>query len=217
MANRACRSALTFLLLTSSSIMVAAGACAQGAPTTTNGDWPLLHGRRARQRSIRRSTQINAANFSKLEVAWRFKTDNLGTRPEYKLEGTPLADQRRCCTPPAAPAVGGRARRRRPAKLIWVYSLREGQRAGVRAAPALGPRRLLTGPTARETNGSLYVTHRLSPGRAERARPASRSRASASSGIVDLKDGVGHRHRQQIDLETGEIGLHSTPTVVQAT
>src|ERR1700754_1511 len=34
--------------------------------------------------------QINAANFSKLEIAWRFKTDNLGTRPEFKLEGTPL-------------------------------------------------------------------------------------------------------------------------------
>ena len=34
--------------------------------------------------------QINASNFNKLEVAWRFKTDNLGTRPEFKLEGTPL-------------------------------------------------------------------------------------------------------------------------------
>src|ERR1700756_2305806 len=34
--------------------------------------------------------QINASNFNKLEVAWRVKTDNFGTRPEYKLEGTPL-------------------------------------------------------------------------------------------------------------------------------
>src|SRR5215469_11226314 len=34
--------------------------------------------------------QINAKNFNDLEVAWRFKTDNLGSRPEYKLEGTPL-------------------------------------------------------------------------------------------------------------------------------
>ena len=25
--------------------------------------------------------QINASNFNKLEVAWRFKTDNLGPRP----------------------------------------------------------------------------------------------------------------------------------------
>jgi len=34
--------------------------------------------------------QVNAGNFNKLEVAWRFKTDNIGNRPEYKLEGTPL-------------------------------------------------------------------------------------------------------------------------------
>src|SRR5258706_11022908 len=34
--------------------------------------------------------QINASNFNKLEVAWRFKTDSIGNRPEFKLEGTPL-------------------------------------------------------------------------------------------------------------------------------
>src|SRR4029078_2264350 len=35
--------------------------------------------------------QVTAANFNALEVAWRFKTDSLGPRPEYKLAGTPLA------------------------------------------------------------------------------------------------------------------------------
>src|SRR4029450_2118686 len=34
--------------------------------------------------------QIDATNFNKLEVAWRFKTDNLGPRPEFQYEGTPL-------------------------------------------------------------------------------------------------------------------------------
>src|SRR4029078_6253291 len=34
--------------------------------------------------------QINAANFNQLEVAWRFKTDSLGPRPEYQYESTPL-------------------------------------------------------------------------------------------------------------------------------
>jgi len=33
---------------------------------------------------------IEASNFNKLELARGFKTDTLGTRPEYKLEGTPL-------------------------------------------------------------------------------------------------------------------------------
>src|SRR3954464_5332016 len=34
--------------------------------------------------------QVTAANFNTLEVAWRFKTDSLGPRPEHKLEGPPL-------------------------------------------------------------------------------------------------------------------------------
>ena len=34
--------------------------------------------------------QINADNFYKLQVAWRFKTDNLGPAPEFNLESTPL-------------------------------------------------------------------------------------------------------------------------------
>src|SRR5579864_9825768 len=34
--------------------------------------------------------QINASNFNKLEVAWRFKTDSLGPHPEYQFEATPL-------------------------------------------------------------------------------------------------------------------------------
>ena len=34
--------------------------------------------------------QINASNFNQLQQAWHFKTDNLGGRPEFKLEGTPI-------------------------------------------------------------------------------------------------------------------------------
>src|SRR5512138_1474227 len=54
-----------------------------------NGEWRNYAGDTG---STRYSAldQINAANFSKLEVAWRFKTDSLGPRPEYQYEGTPL-------------------------------------------------------------------------------------------------------------------------------
>ena len=57
--------------------------------STAKGDWPSYTGD---TRGTRYSplAQITAANFNDLEVAWRFKTDNLGSRPEYKLEGTPL-------------------------------------------------------------------------------------------------------------------------------
>ena len=34
--------------------------------------------------------QINASNFNTLEVAWRFKTDSFGPRPESQYECTPL-------------------------------------------------------------------------------------------------------------------------------
>src|SRR5215471_7351194 len=58
-------------------------------PGVKDGEWPSYtadtHGTRYRPLD-----QINAANFNKLEIAWRFKTDNLGSRPEFKLEGTPL-------------------------------------------------------------------------------------------------------------------------------
>src|ERR1700712_2294212 len=62
---------------------------ATGQPSTKNGDWPMYT---ADLKGSKYSplAQINAGNFNKLEVAWRFKTDNLGARPEFKLEGTPL-------------------------------------------------------------------------------------------------------------------------------
>jgi glucose dehydrogenase len=54
-----------------------------------DGEWPTYGADLACSR-YRPLDQINASNFSTLEVAWRFKTDSLGNRPEYKLEGTPL-------------------------------------------------------------------------------------------------------------------------------
>src|ERR1700736_6623765 len=61
----------------------------QAQPSTKNGEWPSYN---ADIRGTRYSplNQINASNFKKLEVAWRFRTESLGPRPEYKLEGTPI-------------------------------------------------------------------------------------------------------------------------------
>ncbi|MGH7619346.1 MAG: hypothetical protein ACREPM_19185, partial [Gemmatimonadaceae bacterium] len=67
----------------------AADATARPPLTTAAGDWPSYGGD---TRGTRYSPldQIGAGNFSTLEVAWRFKTDSLGPRPEFKLESTPL-------------------------------------------------------------------------------------------------------------------------------
>ena len=98
-------------------------------PSLARGDWPHYT---ADLRGTKYSplAQIDATNFSKLEVAWRFKTDILGPRPEYKLEGTPLAINGVLYT------TGGTRRSvvaldGKTGELLWAHSLREGKRAGV--------------------------------------------------------------------------------------
>src|SRR5712692_7349349 len=67
--------------------LIAAGA--SGQSRDKDSEWPTYNADLAGSR-YRPLGQIDASNFNKLEVAWRFKTDNIGNRPEYKLEGTPL-------------------------------------------------------------------------------------------------------------------------------
>ncbi len=74
-------------LLAAASLMLLAGPAL--AQTGQNVDWPLYLGD-ATGSKFKPLDQINASNFSNLEVAWRFKTANMGNRPEYKLEGTPI-------------------------------------------------------------------------------------------------------------------------------
>src|SRR5207244_10848559 len=62
-------------------------AWAQNHPKDT--EWPSYAADTAGTR-YRPLDQINASNFSDLEIAWRIKTDKFCHRPEYKLEGTPL-------------------------------------------------------------------------------------------------------------------------------
>jgi len=151
--------------------------------------------------------QINAGNFNQLEVAWRFKTDNLGPRPEYQFEGTPLmahgvvyttAGSRRAVV--ALDAATG--------EMLWMHSENEGARGG--AAP-----RLLSGRgLAYWTDGSeeriLYVTpgYRLLALNAKTGAPVA---TFGRNGVVDLKQD----DDQQIDLITGEVGLHATPVVTK--
>src|SRR4029450_7281916 len=58
-----------------------------------NGEWPTYGGDLGHTRYAP-LTQITGENFSKLEIAWRFKTDHLGPRPEFNLESTTLMGAR---------------------------------------------------------------------------------------------------------------------------
>src|ERR1700730_4950785 len=101
----------------------------QGQPSTQNGEWPT-NGADVKFTRYSPLDQINASNFSKLEVAWRFKTDAFGPYPEYKLEGTPIMVKGVLYT-----TAGTRrsvvAMDAKTGELIWSHSLREGHRAEV--------------------------------------------------------------------------------------
>src|SRR4051812_13792139 len=61
-----------------------------GAQTgATGGEWRTYGGDLA-STHYSPLNQINKDNFSTLEVAWRFKTDPLGPRPEFNFQSTPL-------------------------------------------------------------------------------------------------------------------------------
>jgi len=60
-----------------------------GQSGTKNGEWRTYGGDLGHTRYAPLD-QVTAQNFNQLEIAWRFKTDNLGPRPEFQLEGTPL-------------------------------------------------------------------------------------------------------------------------------
>jgi quinoprotein glucose dehydrogenase len=179
-------------------------------PSTKNGDWPYYT---ADLKGTKYSPldQINAFNFKDLEVAWRFKTDNLGTRPEFKLEGTPLVVKG------IMYATGGTRRdvfalRADTGEMLWVHPEFEGSRA------VNAPRQLSGRGVSYWTDGKeeriLYVTtgYRLI---ALDAKTGSRIPGFGKDGVIDLKMGVVYGSGQQIDLETGDAGLHSTPTVVK--
>ena len=215
MARTALKTVSALAFVTAATVWwMAPGAAGQASPmpSTKSGDWTHYT---ADVRGSRYAPldQITPSNFSKLEVAWRFKTDNLGTRPEYKLEGTPLAVRG------TVYATGGTRRSvvaldGATGEIRWVYSLREGNRAVV------APRQLSGRGLSYWTDGRderiLYVTtgYRLVSLDAKTGQPTP---GFGKNGILDLKEGVVYGNRQPIDLETGEIGLHSTPTVTRDT
>jgi quinoprotein glucose dehydrogenase len=151
--------------------------------------------------------QITPANFSKLEVAWRFKTDPLGPRPEFNFQSTPLmvggilystAGTRRAVV--ALDAATG--------ELLWVHSENEGARGDG------APRRLSGRGLAYWSDGTdsriLYVTpgYRLIALDAKTGVPV---QSFGEKGVVDLKKD----DDQTMDLVMSDIGLHAAPIVAR--
>src|SRR5207344_3516935 len=93
------------------------------------------------------------------------------------------------------------------------YSLDEGERATRWAPRQLSGRGLSYWTDGKGDERIFYVTtgYRLVSLNAKTGQPI---QSFGQRGILDLKSGVVIGKDTQIDLEKGEIGLHSTPTVV---
>jgi len=177
-----------------------------GQVPTSSTDWATYGGDLASRR-YRPFDQINRDNFKDLEVAWRFKTDALGARPEFNFEVTPLmvkgvvyttAGTRRAVV--ALDAATG--------EMLWMHREDEGKRGDA------APRRLSGRGLAYWSDGRdsriVYVT----PGYqmiALDAKTGQRVPGFGNNGIVDLK----LNDDQVVDLETGEIGLHAAPIITK--
>jgi len=175
----------------------------QGAP---GGEWPTYGGDLGHTRYAPLD-QIDAGNFNRLEIAWRFKTDSLGPNREFNFQSTPLmvdgvvystAGTRRAVV--ALDAGTG--------ELLWMHRLDEGRRGEV------APRQLSGRGLAYWESGDdkriIYVT----PGYrmiALDARTGRRVDTFGIDGIVDLKQNID----QDLDPLNGEIGLHATPIVAK--
>ena len=168
------------------------------------GEWPTYGADLASTRYLGLD-QIDASNFSELEVAWRFRTDNLGPRSEFLLQSTPLmvngmlystGGMRRAVF--ALDAATG--------ELKWVYSVDEGERAQA------SPRRLSGRGLAYWTDGTeeriVYVTtgYQMIALDAATGRPAP---GFGNDGMVDLK----LEFDQVLDPIESDVGLHAAPLI----
>src|SRR5262245_60811171 len=170
------------LLLSLGVALAAAPSVARAQGGAKNGEWPTYGGDLGNTR-YSALDQINADNFNKLEVAWRFKTDALGPRPEFNLESTPLMVGGRLFS------TGGTRRAvvaldAATGEMLWMHSENEGARG------AAAPRQLSGRGLAYWTDGReeriLYVT----PGYrmiALDAKTGSLIAGFGEKGVVDLK------------------------------
>jgi len=200
--------ALSLAVLATLGAFTPAAAQTPAPFTTKNGEWPSYTGD---TKGTRYSPleQINAANFSALQVAWRFKTDSLGPRPEFKLESTPLMVKGVLYT------TGGTGRAVVALDAVtgaqkWVHREDEGERGAAAARPLSG-RGLAYWTDGREER-IIYVTpgYRLI---ALDAKTGSLVESFGTNGVVDLKMDLDQTIAP--DLTTGEIGYQGAPVVAR--
>ncbi len=192
------------MMLATSSALALIGpsiAGAQGAPAET--DW-LHYANDLASTRYSPLDQIDASNFDKLELAWRFSTNALGPRLDADYQSTPLVVKGRIyCTAGFRRDVvcldAGTG------ELLWMHTHDEGARIGTRGGSGLGVGYWTDGTIERV----IYVT-----------RGYTMFSLDAKTGIPDPAFGTGGftdlrlNDDQVIDPDRGVIGLHAPPLVV---
>jgi quinoprotein glucose dehydrogenase len=151
--------------------------------------------------------QINASNFNRLEVAWRFKTDNYGPRKDAYFNCTPLVVKGRLYATVGLerylvcldPATG---------QLLWSYRHDEKGRTGARGGSGWGVAYWTDGTAER----IFYVTrsYQLISIDTKTGLP---DPAFGKDNEVDLRLDWDH----DVDPKSSIVGLHAAPTVVRNT
>src|SRR5262245_25273353 len=152
--------------------------------------------------------QINASNFSTLEVAWRFKTENLGKIPDFNMQSTPLmvkgvlyftAGSHRDAV--AVDAATG--------EMLWMHRLDEARRADA-SSRRLSGRGVGYWTDGRGDERIFYVTigYQLVGLDAKTGAPLS---GFGDKGVVDLKKD----DDQELDPITSDVAWNGAPVVAK--
>ena len=167
--------------------------------------WPTYGGNLASHR-YSPADQITKDNFSKLEIAWRLKTDLLGPRPDTLYSATPLVVDRVMYT-----TAGTRraviALHAATGEMLWMHTEDEGVRG--QNSPRQGAGRGVAYWAGGTDRRVIYVTpgYRMKALDAKTGIPVP---GFGKNGVVDLKLEMD----QEVDLDTAELGLNATPLVV---
>jgi quinoprotein glucose dehydrogenase len=151
--------------------------------------------------------QINKDNFSKLHIAWRLNTNNLGPTPDRLYSATPLLINGVLYTT-AGSARSVVAMNPGTGQILWMYQLDEGVRG--QFAPRRGAGRGVSYWSSPDGSDQRIIF--VTPGYrmvALEAKTGHLVQKFGDNGIVDLKK----EDDQNLDLVHAIIGLNATPLI----
>ena len=196
---------LAALTLLTTASLLSIPSPAYGQQGAVNGEW-RFYGGDAGNTKYSPLSQIDASNVKELSIAWRWKAENFGPRPENNWEVTPLmvggvlyftAGTRRDVV--AVDAATG--------ETLWMYRLDEGER-GDRAVRVQN-RGLAYWTDGKDDQRILMITlgFQLVALDAKTGRPIANF---GKDGLVDLTEGL-----DRDVVKPGQIGSSSPPIVVR--